>query len=227
MSREHVGEAADLAPAHRVRLTGERERPRARPPDPPGGEVAVDDRVDLVGALRGLVHALREAGDGSLRRGEQFKKSLNGGRRKAGRPRRRRGRRRDLARSCERLGEARRMALDEVAVERSGLGEMHEETAEQRRVRAGRDRKEEIGFVAGRGPPGIDDDDLGAAPRARVEHAAEEDRVAPGRVRADEDDEVGLIEILVAAGHRVGSESAPVPGDRRRHAQPRIGVDVA
>ncbi len=109
MSREHVGEAADLAPAHRVRLAGERERPRARPADAAGGEVAVDDRVDLVGALRGLVHALREAGDGPLRRGEQFEKSLNGGRRKARRPRRRRGRRRDLARSCERLGEARRV----------------------------------------------------------------------------------------------------------------------
>ncbi len=87
--------------------------------------------------------------------------------------------------------------------------------------------KEEIGFVAGRGAARIDDDDLGAAPRARVEHAAEEDRVAPGRVRADEDDEVGLVEVLVAAGHRVGAESAPVAGDRRRHAQPRIGVDVA
>src|SRR3954470_17032092 len=83
VSREHVGEAADLAPAHRVRLTGERERPRARPPDPPGRKVAADDRVDLLGALRRLVHALREAGDGSLRRGEQFKKGLNGGHRKA------------------------------------------------------------------------------------------------------------------------------------------------
>ena len=62
-----VGEAADLAPAHRVRLAGQRERPHAGPADAAGGEMAVDDGVDLVGALRRLVHALREAGDGVAR----------------------------------------------------------------------------------------------------------------------------------------------------------------
>ena len=66
------------------------------------------------------------------------------------------------------------------------------------------------------------------APRSRrfVEHALEQHRMAPGGVRADEHDQVGLVEVLVAAGHRVGAEGAAVAGDRRRHAQPRIGVDV-
>ena len=52
MRGELIGEAADLAPAHRVRLTGQRERPHAGPADAPGRKMAVDDRVDLVGAGR-------------------------------------------------------------------------------------------------------------------------------------------------------------------------------
>ena len=47
---ERGGQAADLAPAHGVGLAGDRERPRAGLADAAGGEVAVDDRVDLVGA---------------------------------------------------------------------------------------------------------------------------------------------------------------------------------
>src|SRR5712675_1920794 len=47
-------------------LAGQRERPHAGPSDPSGGEMAVDDGVDLVGSLRRLVHALRETGDGLL-----------------------------------------------------------------------------------------------------------------------------------------------------------------
>ena len=47
---EHVGQAADLAPAHGVGLAGDRERPHARLADAAGGQVAVDDGVDLVGA---------------------------------------------------------------------------------------------------------------------------------------------------------------------------------
>ena len=63
---EHVGEAADLATAHRVRLAGDAERPHAGAADAPGREVDVDDRVHLVGAAGGLVHALAEDGDDLL-----------------------------------------------------------------------------------------------------------------------------------------------------------------
>ena len=51
---QHVGETADLASAHRVGLSGDRERPHARPADTAGHQVAVDDRVDLVGAGRSI-----------------------------------------------------------------------------------------------------------------------------------------------------------------------------
>ncbi len=59
--RELVGEPADFSSAHRIRLTGQRERPRAWLADAAGGQVAVDDGVDLVGALRRLVDPLRVA----------------------------------------------------------------------------------------------------------------------------------------------------------------------
>src|SRR5229473_4530195 len=59
MRGELIGEPANLAPAHRIGLAGQREWRGARLADPPSGEVAIDDSIDLVGALRRLVNALR------------------------------------------------------------------------------------------------------------------------------------------------------------------------
>ena len=42
----------------------------------------------------------------------------------------------------------------------------------------------------------------------------------------DEHDEIGVIEIVVAHRHHVLAERALVPRDGRRHAQPRVRVDV-
>ncbi len=50
--------------------------------------------------------------------------------------------------------------------------------------------------------------------------------MAPGGVRADEHQEVGLVQVLVAARHGVGAEGPAVRRHRGRHAEPRIGVDV-
>ena len=50
--------------------------------------------------------------------------------------------------------------------------------------------------------------------------------MAPRRVGADQHQQIGLVEIFVAAGHGVGAEGAAMAGDRGRHAQPRIGIDI-
>ena len=50
--------------------------------------------------------------------------------------------------------------------------------------------------------------------------------MAPGRVGADQHQQIGLVEILVAARHRVGAERAAMAGDGGGHAQPRIGIDI-
>ena len=55
-----IGEAAHLAPAHRIGLAGDGKGSHAGPADPPGREMTIDDRVDLVGSSRGLVDALAE-----------------------------------------------------------------------------------------------------------------------------------------------------------------------
>ena len=65
MGGEHVGEAADLAPAHGVGLAGDRKRPAARLADAAREQMRVDDGVDLVGPRPGLVDALRIDRDAS------------------------------------------------------------------------------------------------------------------------------------------------------------------
>ena len=79
MGGELVGEPADLASAHGVGLAGERERPHAGLADAAGGEMAVDDGVDLVGALRRLVDALREAVTTRSRGAEQVEEARDVG----------------------------------------------------------------------------------------------------------------------------------------------------
>ncbi len=118
------------------------------------------------------------------------------------------------------------MRADVASVERAVLGEMHQQAGEQRRIHAGRDRQEQVGIGAGRGTARIDDDDLRAALGLVAHHALEQHRVTPGGVGADQHDEIGLVEIGIGAGNGVGAEGAPVAGDRRRHAQARIGVDI-
>ena len=85
MAGEHVGQAADLPPAHRVRLPGDRKRPHAGPPDAPCGEVAIDDRIHLVHAGGRLVHALREDRHDLFGRYPKVEKRRKIGRRQFGR----------------------------------------------------------------------------------------------------------------------------------------------
>jgi hypothetical protein len=77
MGGELIGKPADFATAHGVGLAGQRERSHARPADAPGGEVNIDDRIHLVGALRGLIDPLRVAGDDALGSRKQLKEAGN------------------------------------------------------------------------------------------------------------------------------------------------------
>src|SRR5690606_40378202 len=57
--------------------------------------------------------------------------------------------------------------------------------------------------------------------RLRFRNTLEEDRVTPRGVRADEDHQLGEVEILVAKGNEILAERTLVAGHRRGHAQPR------
>ena len=87
--------------------------------------------------------------------------------------------------------------------------------------------KKQIGIPCCVGAARIDHHDAGTARLLVGEHALKQHGMAPRRVGADQHQKIGLIEILIAAGHGVSAEGAAVARDRRRHAQPRIGVDVA
>ena len=72
----------------------------------------------------------------------------------------------------------------------------------------------------------VQHDDLRAMRRTGGEQALVQHRVAPGGIAADQDDQVGVLEVLIDAGDDVFPEGSDVAGDRGRHAQARIGVDI-
>ena len=118
------------------------------------------------------------------------------------------------------------MAFDVVPIERAVVGEVRQQPAEQRGVGARLQPQKQVVVADGIGPARIDHDDAGAALLLVGEHALVQHRMAPGRIGADQHQQVGLVEILVAAGHGIGAERAAVARDRRGHAEPRIGIDI-
>ena len=85
----------------------------------------------------------------------------------------------------------------------------------------------DIGDVACRGVARIDGNDFRAALLARGNQPLIKHRMAPGRVAADQNDQIGRLDIVVAARHDILAEGADVPGHRRGHTEPGIGVDIA
>ena len=97
----------------------------------------------------------------------------------------------------------------------------------QRDVGAGQDRQVQIRRARGVGAARIDDDDLDRrVALARSLDAPEQNRVRTRHVGAGDEQALGALDVLVAGGRRIGAQRHLVAGDRARHAQPRIGVDV-
>ena len=68
---------------------------------------------------------------------------------------------------------------------------------------------------------------ISVAPAAtRSMHPQEQHRVALGHVRADDEEHVGVVDVVVAAGRPVGAERQLVAAAGAGHAQPRVGLDV-
>ncbi len=49
MAGQHVGQTANLAPAHGIGLPGDRQWPHARFADPARGQMAIQDGIHLIG----------------------------------------------------------------------------------------------------------------------------------------------------------------------------------
>ena len=100
-----------------------------------------------------------------------------------------------------------------------------QQAVEQGEVGARRDLQEQVGLVGGGGAARVDDDQLGAR-LDPLHHPQEQDRVAVGHVGADDEEDVGVVEVLVRAGRAVRAERQLVAGARAGHAQPGVRLDL-
>ena len=220
---QQVGEAAGLAPAHRVGLAGQRQRPAAGPADLAGREAEVDQRAvlqradgRLVGAHRPQRHRAAGAGEAVRRLLDELRVDAADGGRALRRP---------LGRDRARLLPAARVAADEVRVEQAVAVDDVQHRAEQREVGAGAHRQMQVRALRGRRAARVRADDERALALA-VADARPDDRVAGGGVRPEQQEAVGERDVGVRRRRAVEAERAAVAGDRRGHAQARVGVDV-
>ena len=152
-----VGEPADLAPAHGVRLAGERERPHAGAADAAGEQVAVDDGVDLVGAARRLVHALREQRDHALGAREQLEelRDLRGAEPACSATLATSGL---LARAArQRFVRALGVAGDELRMRLVVIVQIHQQAVEQHAIGAGAHGQVQVGEIGAGGAARVDE----------------------------------------------------------------------
>ncbi len=100
-----------------------------------------------------------------------------------------------------------------------------QQPVEQREIGAGLDRQVQVGPVGGGGAPRVHHDEFGARLEP-VGHPQEQDRMAVRHVRADDEEQVGGVEVGVGAGRAVGAQGLLVSGAGAGHAQPGVRLDV-
>ncbi len=190
-SRPHV---THLATAHRVGLAGEGEGAAARLADRSGSQVQVADGVGVPGAVGALVETHRPAAHEILGLADHLSRRADVLFRYPGHGADRVGAvlLQETGHHFPALGEF----GDEIGVGVAVLDDQVQQSVEQRQIGSRRDLQEQIRLVGGRGAARVDDDQLcpGLDP---VHHAQEQDRVAVGHVGADDEKDVGALEVLV------------------------------
>ena len=214
MAGQHIGQPANLPPAHGVGLAGYRKWPHPGPADPPGGQMAIDDRVHLVGAAAGLVHPLGKYRDDLFRAGPQPDKPGKIGRGQAGT--------RHIIRPGG--GQGRIQPGDVIGSKGAdvpAVGDGHQQVVEQRHIRPRGQRQVQIGKVRCGGAARVDVDDFHRRAGGFGGHdPLEQHRVAPGQVAAHQHHQIGLFQIVIGARHGIGAKRAPMPRHGRGHAKP-------
>ncbi len=218
-ARAHV---THLASTHRIRLAGERERPRTGAADRAGRQVQVAQCGGVPGAVDRLVQPHRPQADELLRPTDPLR----------GSPQVRRVHPGDLRDGLDRvvgqmvghdlppLGEF----GDEVPVGVSVVDDQPQQPVEQRHVRARPHRQMQVRLLRRRRAPRVDDNELRPLLHP-VHHPEEEDRVAVGHVRPGDEEDIGMVEIVIGPGRAVRTERLLVTRRGGRHAQSRIRLD--
>ena len=121
---------------------------------------------------------------------------------------------------------------DKGGVELAGIQQPPRDQIEQRDVAARRKRNVQVGLFGGLGAS-VGRSRRAAADRRRRRRRApalldpvERHRMRLDHVRADDEDQVGMIDVVVAGGRAVGAEAGHVSQRGRGHAEPAIGIGV-
>ena len=98
---------------------------------------------------------------------------------------------------------------------------------EKRDIGARLERQMQVGGARGDGGARVDDDELETwVTCPRLLDAPVDDGVGEGGIRAGDQDQVGVVDVLVGAGWRIRPKRLLVARYCRGHAQSRVGVDV-
>jgi len=85
---------------------------------------------------------------------------------------------------------------DEPVIEPPHVEQHPEQAVQQREVGSGFELQEEVGFLGGGGTPWISDNEPGPA-LDPIHHPEEQHRVTVGHVRADHQEQVRVVEVLI------------------------------
>ena len=220
---ELVRDRAHVAAALDVVLAAQRVEPRAEPPDVAAEQGQVDQREDVVDGvvvLRDPERPADHAAVGARERVRRLADHLGGN---AGQP---------LA-----LGERERLhrgrvvvvalgrVVDEGAVREAGVDDLARHRVRERDVGADVEPEPAVGPLRRGRAARIDDEEPGAVVDA-LEQVVEEDRVRLARVRAPEQDHVGLLDLCVGRRSAACSEHRRQTDDARSVSGSVTGVDV-
>ena len=222
---QQLGQAAHLAAPHGVRLAGKRERSGAGATDLAAHQVQVANPGHGGAALAALVHPHRPKAERTGGLAPPLSQLAQVGLSDAAH--RRRPRRLPGPPEGLQLGETLGVGCHAGLIHTAMLKQQVTQAAEQGQVAAGGDRQVQVGGIAGSGGPWIHHHQARPIPLApALEQPLEQHRMALGRVGADQQHQIGQIEVVVAAGRAIGAEAAGIAGHRRTHAEARVGVEV-
>ena len=181
--------------------------------------MTVQDRVDLVAATAGLVHALTEDGDNLFGADPQAAELGDLCGIQAGD--------RIVIQRCSFQRGLEPLRVCQIAViQCASPVDLNQQAIEQRHVRSRLQRQMHVGPVTTCRSARVDHHDLGAALFPFRQYTLIQYRMAPCEVRPHQYDQIGEFEVLIGARNGIGAKRTLVPSNRGRHAKPRIGVDI-
>ena len=135
--------------------------------------------------------------------------------------------RRVVAHEILECGETVGMGVDVGAIDQPFPDQVMQHAVEQRDIGAGLDRQMQVGHRCSIGAARIDDDpaDRRVGGFGRFQPSVQH-RMRIRHVAASKENGLRVLEIFVAGRRAIGAQRQLVGGDRRRHAQARIGVDI-